>query len=147
VANKTRKCYLAGMDAGRKRVLAITAGILVARHLKKTKEDLKDTRESPRTSSMLSSASVWAERILRKNRWQVRSAVIHSLCEHARPWRLPRSSFLATFLACYAAKANSLKGKKKGVVAQGGEIFFPFFFVGGGASREKIPQRMKEQTL
>jgi hypothetical protein len=66
VANKTRKCYLAGMDAGRKRVLAIIAEILVARHLKKTEEDLKDTRESPRTSSMLSSASVWAERILRK---------------------------------------------------------------------------------
>ena len=46
-------------------MLAIIAGILVARHLKSV-EELNDTRESPRTSSMLSSAIIWAERILRK---------------------------------------------------------------------------------
>jgi hypothetical protein len=43
------------MDEGRKRVLAIVAGILVARHLKTT-EDLFDTRDSPRTRSMVIAA-------------------------------------------------------------------------------------------
>jgi hypothetical protein len=36
------------MDQGRKRVLAIVAGILVARHLK-TADDLFDSKPSPRT--------------------------------------------------------------------------------------------------
>jgi hypothetical protein len=40
------------MDEGRKRVLAIVAGILVARHLK-TAEDLFDNKPSPRTESMV----------------------------------------------------------------------------------------------
>jgi hypothetical protein len=52
------------MDEGRKRVLAIVAGILVARHLKTT-DDLSDTRSSPRTQSLVSSAVAWAERIMR----------------------------------------------------------------------------------
>jgi hypothetical protein len=50
---------------GRKRVLAIVAGILVARHLKTT-EDLFDNRSSPRTESMVAAAVQWAERIMRK---------------------------------------------------------------------------------
>jgi len=53
------------MEEGRKRVLGIIAGILVSRHLKNV-EELNDTRETPRSSSMLSSAIIWAERILRK---------------------------------------------------------------------------------
>jgi hypothetical protein len=53
------------MDEGRKRVLAIVAGILVARHLKTT-EDLFDNRPSPRTESMVAAAVQWAERIMRK---------------------------------------------------------------------------------
>ncbi len=36
------------MDEGRKRVLAIVAGILVATHLKTT-DDLSDSRSTPRT--------------------------------------------------------------------------------------------------
>jgi hypothetical protein len=40
------------MDEGRKRVLAIVAGILVAGHLKTT-EDLFDNRVSPRTEAMV----------------------------------------------------------------------------------------------
>jgi hypothetical protein len=44
------------MDEGRKRVLAIVAGILVARHLKTT-EDLFDNRGSPRTESMVAAAT------------------------------------------------------------------------------------------
>ena len=51
------------MDEGRKRVLAIVAGILVARHLKTT-EDLFDTRDSPRTRSMVIAAVQWAKRIM-----------------------------------------------------------------------------------
>ncbi len=53
------------MDEGRKRVLAIVAGILVARHLKNT-EDLHDTRPSPRTESLVASAIQWAERIMKR---------------------------------------------------------------------------------
>jgi hypothetical protein len=52
------------MDEGRKRVLAIVAGILVA-HLKTT-EDLFDTRDSPRTRSMVGAAIQWARRIMLK---------------------------------------------------------------------------------
>jgi hypothetical protein len=53
------------MDEGRKRVLGIIAGILVARHLKTT-EDLFDSRPSPRTESLIASAVQWADRIMRK---------------------------------------------------------------------------------
>jgi hypothetical protein len=53
------------MDEGRKRVLAIVAGILVARRLK-TPEDLGDSRPSPRTENLVASAVQWADRIMRK---------------------------------------------------------------------------------
>ena len=53
------------MDEARKRVLAIVAGILVARHLK-TAEDLNDCHASPRTEYLVASAVQWAERIMRK---------------------------------------------------------------------------------
>ena len=71
------------MDEGRKRGLAIVAGILVAGHLKNP-EDLRDSRPSPR----------WAERIMRK---------IDSLCgcrrpRPRRPSPLPRHSFLYIFI-------------------------------------------------
>jgi hypothetical protein len=46
------------MDEGRKRVLAIVAGILVARHLKTT-DDLFDCRSSPRTESLVAAAVQW----------------------------------------------------------------------------------------
>jgi hypothetical protein len=46
-------------------VLAIVAGILVARHLK-TAEDLHEWRSTPRTESLVASAVNWAERIMRK---------------------------------------------------------------------------------
>ena len=54
------------MDEGRKRVLAIVAGILVARHLKST-EDLFDNRASPRAEAMVAAAVQWADRIMRKS--------------------------------------------------------------------------------
>jgi hypothetical protein len=53
------------MDEGRKRVLAIVAGILVARHLRTT-DDLFDAKPSTRTESLVSAAVQWAERIMRK---------------------------------------------------------------------------------
>jgi hypothetical protein len=53
------------MGESRKRVLGIIAGILVARHLKTT-EDLFDTRDSPRTRSMVIAAVQWAKRIMGK---------------------------------------------------------------------------------
>ena len=53
------------MDEGRKRVLGIIAGILVARHLRST-DELLDNRPSPRTEALVASAVLWAERIMRK---------------------------------------------------------------------------------
>ena len=46
---------MTAMDEGRKRVQGIIAGILVAHYLKTT-EDLFDTRDSPRTRSMVTAA-------------------------------------------------------------------------------------------
>jgi len=57
--------YSAVMDEGRKRVLAIVAGILVARHLK-SPDELIDSRPTPRTESLVASAVQWAEWIMRK---------------------------------------------------------------------------------
>jgi hypothetical protein len=54
------------MDEGRKRVVAIIAGILVARHFK-TPEDLFGTPSgSPRSDAMIAAAVQWAERIMGK---------------------------------------------------------------------------------
>jgi hypothetical protein len=53
------------MDEGRKRVLAIVAGILVARHLNAA-DDLFDSKSSPRTESLVAAAVQWAERIMKK---------------------------------------------------------------------------------
>ena len=61
--NQTGEHYR--MDEGRKRVLAIVAGILVARHLK-TPEDLGDSRPTPRTENLVASAVQWADRIMRR---------------------------------------------------------------------------------
>ena len=53
------------MDEGRKRVIGIIAGILVARHFK-TPEDLFGTArgDSPRSDKMIAAAVQWAERIM-----------------------------------------------------------------------------------
>ena len=53
------------MEEGRKRVLAIVAGILVASHLKTT-EDLFDNRGRPKTEATVAAAVQWADKILRK---------------------------------------------------------------------------------
>jgi hypothetical protein len=53
------------VEEGRKRALAIVAGILVASRLK-TSEDLFDNRGSPKTEAMIAAAVQWADRIMRK---------------------------------------------------------------------------------
>jgi hypothetical protein len=53
------------MDEGRKRVLAIVAGIIVARHIK-TANELFDSKRTPRTESLIAAAVQWAERIMWK---------------------------------------------------------------------------------
>jgi hypothetical protein len=53
------------MEEGRKLVLAIVAGIFVARHIK-TADDLCDSQRFPRTESLIASAVQWGERIMRK---------------------------------------------------------------------------------
>jgi hypothetical protein len=53
------------VDEGRKRVLGIIAGFLVARHIKSA-DELFQSRPTPRSESLLSSAVAWAERIMRK---------------------------------------------------------------------------------
>jgi hypothetical protein len=65
VDEQKAKVYDSPMDEGRKRVVGIIAGILVARHLRTT-EDLFDSKPSPRTESLIASAVQWAERIMRK---------------------------------------------------------------------------------
>ena len=65
MADQNQTGEYCGMDEGRKRVLAIVAGILVARHLKNP-EDLGDSRPSPRTENLISSAVQWADRIMRR---------------------------------------------------------------------------------
>ncbi len=54
------------MDEGRKRVIAIVAGILVARHLKTAEDLFGGPQGSPRTDAMIAAAVQWAERIMRK---------------------------------------------------------------------------------
>ena len=54
------------MDEGRKRVLAIVAGILVARHLNTADDLLGGPQGSPRTDKMIAAAVQWAERIMRR---------------------------------------------------------------------------------
>jgi hypothetical protein len=60
------KMYYFVMEEGRKRVLAIVAGILVARHLKTTEDLFEGPGRSPRTDGMVAAAVQWAERIMKK---------------------------------------------------------------------------------
>ena len=62
MANKRRICYHVLMDEGRKRVLAIVAGILVARHLNTADDLFGGPQGSPRTDAMIAAAVQWAER-------------------------------------------------------------------------------------
>ena len=57
---------MSNMDEGRKRALAIIAGILVARHLKTADDLFGSPQGSPRTDAMVAAAVQWAERIMQK---------------------------------------------------------------------------------
>jgi hypothetical protein len=52
------------MDEGRKRVLAIMAGIIVARHLDTADDLFGGPQGSPRTDKMVAAAIQWAQKIL-----------------------------------------------------------------------------------
>ncbi len=54
------------MNEGRKRVLAIVAGIIVARHLDTADDLFGGPQGSPRTDKMVAAAIQWAERIMKK---------------------------------------------------------------------------------
>lgn len=54
------------MGEGRKRVLAIVAGIIVARHLNTADDLFGGPQGSPRTDRMIAAAVQWSERIMRK---------------------------------------------------------------------------------
>jgi hypothetical protein len=65
-ATKKRKVYYARMDEGRKRVIGIIAGILVANHMDVANDLFGGPQGSPRTDKMIAAAVQWAERIMRK---------------------------------------------------------------------------------
>jgi hypothetical protein len=54
------------MEEGRKRVLAIIAGILVAKHLDTADDLFGGPQGSPRTDRMVAAAVQWGELIMRK---------------------------------------------------------------------------------
>ena len=54
------------MDEGRKRVVAIIAGIIVARHLDTADDLFGGPQGSPRTDKMVAAAIQWAAMILQK---------------------------------------------------------------------------------
>ena len=54
------------MDEGRKRVLAIVAGIIVARHLDTADDLFGGPQGSPRTDKMIAASIQWAQKILQK---------------------------------------------------------------------------------
>jgi hypothetical protein len=62
---------MSNMDEGRKRVVAIVAGILVARHLKTAEDLFGGSQGSPRTDAMVAAAVQWAEEIMAEidRRW------------------------------------------------------------------------------
>ncbi len=54
------------IDEGRKRVVAIITGIIVARNLKTADDLFGGPQGSPRTDKMVAAAIQWAEKILGK---------------------------------------------------------------------------------
>jgi hypothetical protein len=54
------------VDEGRKRVIGIIAGIIMARNLDRADDLFGGPQGSPRTDRMVAAAIQWAERIMRK---------------------------------------------------------------------------------
>ena len=55
-----------GADEGRKRVIGIIAGILMAHHMPVADDLFGGPQGSPRTDKLIAAAIQWADRILRK---------------------------------------------------------------------------------
>ncbi len=66
MANNWRKCYCAGMDEGRKRVVGIMAAILTAMHMPRADDLFGTPQGSPRTDKLIAASIQWAEQIMRK---------------------------------------------------------------------------------
>jgi hypothetical protein len=66
MANIRRILYDPGMDEGRKRVMAIVAGIIVARHLDTADDLFGGPQGSPRTDKMIAGSVQWPTRIMAK---------------------------------------------------------------------------------
>jgi hypothetical protein len=81
------------MDEGRKRVLAIVAGILVARHLK-TPEDLGESRPSPRTECLIRIRCAMGRSNHDTDRWRLR--------QFAGERKTMSTNFEETLIALYA---------------------------------------------
>lgn len=62
--NKKRKYTIARMNDARKRMVALLASILVARHM--NAEDFTHFRSSPRTENLFANAIMIAEQIVRR---------------------------------------------------------------------------------
>jgi len=71
------------MDEGRKRVVAIIAGIIVARHLDTADDLFGGAQGSPRTDKMVAAAIQWAERIMREDRRCFRQLGVNLATDHA----------------------------------------------------------------
>jgi broad specificity phosphatase PhoE len=54
------------MDEGRKRVIGIIAGIIMARNLDRADDLFGGPQGSPRTDKMIAAAVQWADRIMQK---------------------------------------------------------------------------------
>jgi hypothetical protein len=54
------------MDEGRKRVIGIIAGIIMARNLDRADDLFGGPQGSPRTDKMIAAAVQWADRIMKK---------------------------------------------------------------------------------
>jgi hypothetical protein len=65
---KSERCIMLrmGADEGRKRVIAIIAGILMARHLDRADDLFGGPQGSPRTDKMIAAAVQWATLIMKK---------------------------------------------------------------------------------
>ena len=66
MANIGRKVYYAPVDEGRKRVIGIIAGIIMARNLDRADDLFGGPQGSPRTDKLIAAAVQWAELIMRK---------------------------------------------------------------------------------
>jgi hypothetical protein len=66
IANKTRICYAAVMDEGRKRVIGIMAAILASMHMERADDLFGGPQGSPRTDKLIAASVQWAEKIMEK---------------------------------------------------------------------------------